>query len=357
MKPMQITIILPFPVTKPVGGARIMYEYANRFAAKGHQVVVLHALHRPYKKMKSPRWWKQFIFWIQGAARPHWFPLLPQVSSRIVAEITDAYVPLGDIVFSTWWQMTYAVANLSPSRGAVINLVQDFENWMGQESLVLASYRLPVHHAAISTWLQQKVQQESEQSVQLLPNAIDTDQFFIRTPMAHRKSDSVMALYSEEKRKGTIFILEALPQLKERYPALQFTFFGVYPRPATLPTWVQYIQKPSNLSVLYNAHAIFLSASLGEGWALPPAEAMACGCAVICTEIGGHADYAVHGETALLIPVQDPASIVEAVSKLIANDHARQHMAEKGHQQLVARYNWEHSVDLALEWFTSLQKG
>lgn len=353
---MRITIVLPFPVTKPVGGARIMYEYANRFAAKGHHVVVLHALRRPYKKMKSPLWWKQFIFWLQGAARPNWFPLLPQVSSRIVSAITDAHVPAGEIVFSTWWQMTYAVAKLSPSRGVAINLVQDFENWTGQESLVLASYQLPVHHAAISQWLQKRVQAESGHSVQLIPNAIDARQFFVRQPIAQRKAATVLALYSEEKRKGTVFILEALPQLKTAYPDLQFSFFGVYPRPATLPAWVQYIQKPADLAALYNEHAIFLSASLGEGWALPPAEAMACGCAVICTQIGGHTDYATQGETAELIPVQDPAAIVRAVSKLIDENQYRQQLANAGQKNLLATFNWEHSVERALSWFASLQK-
>jgi len=28
----------------------VMYEYANRFAAAGHQVTVLHSLRRPFKK-------------------------------------------------------------------------------------------------------------------------------------------------------------------------------------------------------------------------------------------------------------------------------------------------------------------
>ena len=62
MKPLRITIVLPFPVTKPVGGAKIMYEYANRLYAAGHTVTVLHSIRRPYKKMKSPLWWKKFVF-------------------------------------------------------------------------------------------------------------------------------------------------------------------------------------------------------------------------------------------------------------------------------------------------------
>ena len=37
---MRISIVLPFPVTKPVGGAKIMYEYANRLAEEGNKIVI-----------------------------------------------------------------------------------------------------------------------------------------------------------------------------------------------------------------------------------------------------------------------------------------------------------------------------
>lgn len=353
---MRITIILPFPVTKPVGGARIMYEYANRFAERGHSVVVLHALRRPFKKMKSPLWWKRLLFSIRGAARPNWFALDASVDSRIVNEITDPFVPDADIVFSTWWQMTYAIAKLSPSKGIPVNLVQDFENWGGQAEKVLDSYRLPVQQAAISNWLLKLVEKESGHRVQLLPNAIDTGRFYLQQSLISRQPDSVIALYSEEKRKGTSYILAALPLLKEKYPSLQFTFFGVYPRPDSLPAWVHYFQKPTNLSQLYNEHAIFLSASLGEGWALPPAEAMACGCAVICTSIGGHADYAIQGETALLIPPADSSEIVAAIIKMITHTDLRIQLAENARQLLMERYDWNRSVSCALDWFASLQK-
>ena len=352
---MRITLILPFPVTKPVGGARIVYEYANRFSESGHTVVVLHALKRPFKKMKSPLWWKRLIFTLRGAARPSWFPLHAQVDARIVDEIADAFVPDADIIFSTWWQMTYAIAKLSPSKGTPINLVQDFENWGGQEQQVLASYRLPVKHAAISAWLVKLVETESGLPVQLLPNAIDTTSFTIQQPITERPAASVLALYSEENRKGTAYIAGALSKLKENIPALQFTFFGVYPRPTSLPAWVNYFQKPTHLSALYNQHAIFLSASLGEGWALPPAEAMACGCAVICTAIGGHADYAVDQDTAMLIPTQNSQAIIQAVSQLVQDDAMRLRIAKKGHQFLLENYSWNHSVTRALDWFVSLQ--
>ena len=340
-----------------MGGARVMYEYANRFAAEGHQVTVLHSLRRPFKKMRSPLWWKRLVFACRGAARPAWFPLDNRVNSKIVDEISDAFVPDGDILFSTWWQTAYALAQLAPRKGIRVNLVQDYENWTGQEDLVKSSYRLPLENAAISNWLRVLVENESGRKVQLLPNAIDTNNFTQVVAPATRDHLSVLALYSEEPRKGTRYILAALEPLRAQYPGLCFSFFGVYPRPASLPEWVQYYQKPKDLKSLYNQHAIFLSASLGEGWALPPAEAMACGCAVVCTKIGGHADYTKENETALLIPTENTAAIITALTTLFDNQALRIQLAEKSQEQLLEKFSWEQSVATALQWFDSLQKG
>lgn len=355
MQSLRINIILPFPVTKPVGGAKVMYEFANRLQKRGHRVTVLHSLKRPFKEMRSPLWFKKFLFWIRRAHRPGWFALHADCRSLIVEEISDAFVPDGDLVLSTWWQMSYAVATLSPQKGVRINLVQDFENWSGQVQLVKDSYRLPIHHAAISGWLQQLVQTESGRPVQLLPLAIDTSRFNLQKDSSDRIPYSVIALYSEEKRKGSLYALRALVQLKEKYPSMQATLFGVYPRPAHLPEWISYHQRPADLPTLYNAHSVFMSASLGEGWALPPAEAMACGCAVVCTDIGGHADYATHEQTALLIPSENAEALALAISRLFDQEALRFQLATRAHHLITTHCHWDRSVDELLKYFTACQ--
>lgn len=356
MQLLRINIILPFPVTKPVGGAKVMYEFANRLQGLGHSVTVLHSLKRPYKKMRSPLWFKRFFFWVRRAQRPHWFALHQDCRSLIVDEISDAFVPDADLIVSTWWQMSYAIAKLSPRKGVRINLVQDFEQWGGQLSLVKDSYRLPLHHAAISRWLQQLVQTESGRSVELLPLAIDTDRFYCQTSLERRTPFSVIALYSEEGRKGSQYTLQALEMLRQDYPQLHATLFGVYPRPRQLPAWIEYYQRPTHLLQLYNAHAVFMSASLGEGWALPPAEAMACGCAVVCTDIGGHADYAVHEQTALLVETANATALANAVHRLFEQERLRIELATRAQHWISTKFNWDQSVRALLEYYAACQK-
>jgi glycosyltransferase involved in cell wall biosynthesis len=346
---MRITIILPFPVTKPVGGAKNMYEYANRFQARGHKVTVLHSIKRPFKKSSMPVFISQFIFWLRAVARPKWFPLNKEIKSVIVPEISNKHVPDGDILFSTWWQMAYAIEKLSPSKGKKFNIIQDYEVWKGQDERLHASYRLPLHHMVIAPYLEEIVVKHTGRIPLFVPSAVDIEKFYIRKPIESREPASVMMLYSEEPRKGTQYGIEALKRLKEKFPTLKATLFGVYEKP-DLPGWISYHQKPSNLPELYNSHAIFFTPSLGEGWGLPPAEAIACGCALVCTAIGGHA-YAIDEETALTMPPKDVEKMVEKLNRLVADNASRIALAKRGHHYLVNNFTFDIAIKKLEEYF------
>ncbi|MBX2914255.1 MAG: glycosyltransferase family 4 protein [Cyclobacteriaceae bacterium] len=260
-----------------------------------------------------------------------------------MAAVNDQSIPDAHATLSTWWQMAYAVASLSNSKGLKINLIQDYELWTGQEENVHASYKLPVQHVVIARYLEQLVFEKSGRLPILINTPIDTKKFIRTIASEDRNPASVIMMYSEEPRKGSEFGLEALNQLKQKLPALKVTLFSVYPRTAKIPTWMDYHQKPTNLVSLYNQHAIFISPSLGEGWALPPAEAMACGCAIVCTNIGGHQDYAKHLQTAWLVEPQNPASMANAIAALISNQTLKNSLATNGHQ-FIQSFDWDEAV-------------
>lgn len=351
MKSLRITIILPFPVTKPVGGAKVMYEYANRLHARGHHVTILHSTKRPFKKTKLPVWTKYLLYKIRGVGRPKWFPINNAVKSVVVPAIADKYVPDGDIVLSTWWQMAYAIKELSPQKGRPFNFIQDYEVWKGQDQLVHQSYSLAINHMVIANYLADIVMLHSGRLPVLVSGAVDTSRFFVRNSIEDRNPASILMLYSEEPRKGTQFGLEALLRVREQIPSLTVTLFGVYEKPA-LPDWINYYRKPSNLPELYNGHAIFFSPSLGEGWALPPAEAMCCGCALVCTGIGGHA-YAIDNQTALTVQVKAVDEMAAKLLSLINDNDRRINIAKAGRAYLVDNFTFDIAISKLEECFSN----
>ena len=131
-----------------------------------------------------------------------------------------------------------------------------------------------------------------------------------------------------------------------RYPKLIVNIFGVPERPENLPDWYHYIQKPSKEkhNFLYNDSSIFVAASKAEGMALPPAEAMICGCALVCTDIPGFAMYAINNETALTSPVFDYKTLANNIIKLIEDNSLRENIAVAGNR-FIQKYTWDNAFE------------
>ena len=93
---------------------------------------------------------------------------------------------------------------------------------------------------------------------------------------------------------------------------------------------------------LYNAHCIYIGASREEGWGLPPAEAMACGCAFVGTDIGGFREYAINGLTALLSAPGDRDAMFKNVCRVIENPNLLNRLQTTGTEH-IRQFTWEKS--------------
>lgn len=342
---MKINIYLPAVPLAPVGGYKIMYEYANRFANKGYDVVIYSVYTNAYTQYNYPHWLRMIKNRIRFFNfRPAWFPLNEKIIYKGIPKLKDKYVRDADISFSTNWALTFDLNDLPNSKGKKVNLIQDYELWIGNNQEMLhASYRLPITHVVIADYLADMVEKESGIRPTIIYNGINQDIFNIKTPIEQRNPHTISMLYHTEERKGTKYGLEALQICKQKIPDLQVELFGVFPTPENLEDWIHYTQKPQDLCSLYNSTAIYFTPSNGEGWALPPAEAMNCGCALVCTDIGGHSAYAKNNETALLVEPKNPQNMAEKLLFLLKNNQERIMLAKKGNE-FVQQFNWENAV-------------
>jgi len=341
----RLNFVIPSLPTKPVGGVKVMFQLANRFSERGYDVTIYYSIRRPFKNQRTPVWLRWIISRLRMGTVAKWFVLYPSIKQRVVPSITDAYVRDADATICTWWQMAYAINDLHASKGLKCNFIQDHELWTGQNDRVHQSYRLPLKHVVIATYLQDVVEKYSGVRPPLVNISIDNSRFALTIPVAERRPASLIMMYSEEPRKGSNYGLAALELVKQRIPELRVTLFSVYERPSTIPAWMEFTKRPANLPQLFNQHAIFCSPSLGEGWALPPAEAMGSGCAVVCTNIGGHKDYAIDGETALLFPPENAEAMADCIYRIINDHQLRERLAAAGHKLIHTEFTWDHAVD------------
>ncbi|HEX2168221.1 MAG TPA: glycosyltransferase family 4 protein, partial [Longimicrobiales bacterium] len=158
----------------------------------------------------------------------------------------------------------------------------------------------------------------------------------------------VAMLYSTQAYKNGPLGLEMIERARSRIPDLTTTLFGLEPAPAGLPHWATYVRGATGerlAAEVYNVAAVYLCPSLSEGWHLPPAEAMACGCALVSSDIGGVADYAFPGETAVLYPPGDVDAGAQSLASLLQDDDRRIAMAKRGRER-IAQFSWERSVTM-----------
>lgn len=255
-----------------------------------------------------------------------------------------------DVILATSVETDYALNNFKNiNDGKKFYLIQDFENWKGNtDEYCYNSYKFPFTKIVISKWLQEKVEQTGN-SATIIPNGLDFDYFKLTVPIEQRSQTEISMLYHLDDRKRCCDAMAALKIVKEHVPDLHVSMFGAPNKPENLPGWYSYYQTPDKKvhNSIYNNSAIFIAASMKEGWALPPAEAMQCGCALACTDIGGFTDYAINNETALVSPVYDVHALADNILRLINNRDLRVKIATNGNK-FIQKFRFEDSFKLML---------
>lgn len=343
-KPKKINFILPFKPRRPAGGFRVMYEYANRLAKIGYIVHLTYPIETHYMKYRLPYIVRYILSKIERFGTNKWFNFEPTITMSYVPTVKDKYMIDADIVIATWWSTVLEMAELSPQKGCKINLIQGFENWEGRVDLLYKSYDLPdVTNIVVATYLNNIVKEHTHKPIRIIHNAVSNDSFSIDTSPKDKNGYKVAMTYSIQEIKGSKYGIEALKLAKKQIPELEAELFGVCPEPSDLPEWITFHRDPKNLREIYNRNAIFLSNSLTEGFPLTPTEAMFCGCALICTDIDGHKEFAIDGETAIIVDVKNPEQLADKIIDLIQDNEKRINLATRGNEQ-IQRFSWDNSV-------------
>jgi glycosyltransferase involved in cell wall biosynthesis len=272
-----------------------------------------------------------------------------------VYELSERTIPESDVIVATAWQTAEQVMNLSPKKGNKVYLIQSYEDWSGPRERVDATWKLPMKKVVIAQWLLDKGIELGVHSKDMfyIPNAIDMNTYRILSPIPGRKKRVAM-VYSPLAVKGAADGIRAIILAKDQVPDLETTVFGTSHQPSGLPPWITYRRNPSQTEIvcnIYNWASVFVSSSLTEGWPLPGAEALACGCALASTDNKGVREYAEDDVTALLSPSGKPEELAKNILRLLMEDHVRQRIAENGHRRM-RNFSWDKSVDMFCQVIT-----
>ncbi|MCL5276201.1 MAG: glycosyltransferase family 4 protein [Deltaproteobacteria bacterium] len=357
---MKITFIIPYS-KDPVGAYKVVYEYANRLSAKGHYVNLVHIRHF-YDEVKSTTNYYQRlrrkIGDLLSFVTPHnitWHNIDRRVNLIYALNDNEKYIPDADIVVAPTFTIAESAIKYSSKKGKKFYLIQMYYYNGSDNTRLKITLRQPYKKIAINKWIYENEIKSgtSPNDIIYIPNGVDQRLYRVIEPIYDRPPQVAM-LYSIAEFKGGADGVKALELTKNKFPQLQAVLFGTTKKPEWLPQWIKYIQNPP-LSMLveqiYNQSRIYLCPSKAEAWHLPPAEAMACGCAVVSTDIPGVRDYAIHNVTALLSAVGRPELLSDNLIKLLKHDDLRIELAKSGNKK-IKEFTWEESTDKMEQYFS-----
>jgi glycosyltransferase involved in cell wall biosynthesis len=354
---MRITFVLPMYLSEPAGGFKVVYEYANHLQARGHQITLVHPRNlkptQGFMEQAKIKLWPYKLRLRDRTIIP-WFKLSEEVKVLLISDLREEFIPPGEVIVATGYQTVCGVNRCAADKGQKYYLIQHYETWAGREQDVNDTWRLPLHKIVIAKWLLKLAERFGEGGrTTYIPNGLDFSHFRLIRPVANRQLKVAMLAHSFVW-KGTADGLAALEQARKLVPEMRAVLFGTQPPPPALPNWIEYRQSPTaeELMNIYNSCAVFLHPSWAEGWPLPPAEAMACGCALVAAANPGVKDYAEHGLTALMAEIKNPAALAQLLVEVLRNAPLRQQLAEAGRQK-ISEFTWARAVGLMEDLFIS----
>ena len=103
-----------------------------------------------------------------------------------------------------------------------------------------------------------------------------------------------------------------------------------------------FLEAPARVSPVLD---LYVASSQKEGLPLSLLSAMGAGLAVVATDVPGHREVVIPGETGLLVPAEDPGALAEAVAALLADPARRRSMGEAGRRRVLKEFGLQAMVD------------
>lgn len=212
----------------------------------------------------------------------------------------------------------------------------------------------------------------SARKITVIHNGID----IARLHMSHGKEESRRSLGIApgefvigfigrlEEQKGIQYLLEAVKELNNSFTHLKIIIAGdgalrksleEHARASALNNIV-FLGYQRDTPKLYSAFDVFVLPSLFEGLPVSAIEAMAAGCPVVATRVGGVAEVVEHEVTGLLVEPGNSGQLAEALQRLITQPDLCKQMGGKGRERAKQEFSVERMIERTERVYNELLK-
>lgn len=167
-------------------------------------------------------------------------------------------------------------------------------------------------------------------------------------------------------RKGHRYLLQAVADLRHRYPQLRLVIFGegylnnqlrALAAELGLGDVVQFAGFRDDLDDYMGCIDIFAHPALAEGLGVAALKASAAGVPVVGFEAGGLPEAVVDGETGLLVKAEDTDALRQAIAALIDDPERRRSMGAAGQERMQNEFSIATMADRHVALYESVLNG
>jgi glycosyltransferase involved in cell wall biosynthesis len=292
---------------------------------------------------------------------------------RRLKRVIDDLQP--DIVHSYLW-VSDVVAALACRSGAAVHvshivdrrdwqasnrLVHRLRRWFSRRAFRQAGTRfIAVSEAARDFACQHMAY--ARKNVTVAANGIDWDEFATPARRAEPARPLILGAASRlAEEKGHRFLIEAVARLVKRGCDIRLVVTGEGPLRSELESlvakWnltqhVEFVGWVTSVRDFYQSVDVFLVPSINaEGLPTTILEAMASGCVVVATDIGGAAEAIRDGVDGCLVPPRSVDALVACITRLTRDRQAMRQMAESARRRIQAEFTTQRMVDLIVQTY------
>jgi glycosyltransferase involved in cell wall biosynthesis len=208
----------------------------------------------------------------------------------------------------------------------------------------------------------------------IIRDAVDVTEFDIepacgafRQEFGLKEDDFVVAAAGQLiPRKGHQYLLQAMADLKDRYPQLKLVIFGegylnnqlrVQATSLQLGEVVQFAGFRDDLDNFFPCFDLFAHPALAEGLGVVALKAAAARVPVIGFKAGGMVEAVAHEETGLLVTPENVDELTDAISRFIDEPHLGRRFGEAGRRRMRNEFSIDKMVDDHIALYESVLNG
>jgi len=343
---MKITFLTPN--LEVHGGNIVLKKYAEYFSGLGHEIEVITS-NRPQglvldKKIKI----KTYDYCKLRYLDFFTFQLIYRNRIAKLIDKTDIIIP----IYSPLLLAAIKAKKSKRLNTKIVLLFQDFFEmiWVGRIIRFMLSRKSIKKQLSgimsVSTPIAKALKSDCGLTAEVIPNGIEHESFFPEG----KKEDYILFVGRPQKPKGFPTFRAAVSILQKTNPGLKAKVVspGNLERLEDGIEYVCYKDRPQ-IRKLYSQAKVYVCASNGESFGLPPLEAMACGTAVVLTDTVGTREYSRNGENCFVVSVGDSTKLAEKIEKLLSDDKLREKF-EKDGLITAKKYNWSKAENQFAEY-------